>query len=760
MKIFCSVIAWLTVACCCYSCGETEKKTELQLIPLPRNLTYAEGFFGLDGETRLILSGDAVVDRLDTLLNRGIAAVADYSLGYVSEKPGKNYIHLKLDPDLSGEENEGYKLEITPGQIELSAPRPAGLFYGVQTLLQMLSDDRLYQAAEKKWYLPALSLVDKPAFSYRGLHLDVSRHFFPPSFIKKYLDWMAMYKLNTFHWHLTDAGGWRLQIKKYPELTEKTAWRTKEDWREWWNKGDRRYAVKGEPGTYGGFYTQEDVREIVAYAAERCITVIPEIEMPGHSEEVLAVYPHLGCRGRSAKSGEFCVGKEEVFRFIEDVLTEVMELFPSEYIHIGGDEASVNSWKKCPDCRQRMKEEHLKEVKALQGYFIGRVGKFLQSKGRKMIGWDEITEGNLPSGTGIMSPGGESGGIQAAREGHRVIMTPGAFCYFDSYQADPATQPFAIGGFTPYLKVYSYDPVPSALRPEEARYIWGAQAKVWTEYIPTEAHVEYMLFPRLLSLAEVVWTPREKKNPEDFKRRVAAHLDRLKKQGVNVFTLSDRVDMQAEVDTAKRNIKISFDSEKYRPEIRYTRDGSMPDAHSSLYQGPFYITDSAKIKAVLIEDGKPAATVSSGRFDYHRAIGKPVKYTTLYSNSYPAAGEKTLTDGYRGGLTYSDGCWQGFLKHLDVTLDMGEPTDIHSVAAKFMQLTGPGVYMPVYVEVSVSEDGKNFTEIAHIENDVPADRPDLFFKEFKAEFEAKARYVRVFARKQAGFMFTDEIVVY
>lgn len=569
---------------------------------------------------------------------------------------------------------------------------------------------------------------------------------------------MAMYKLNRFHWHLTDAGGWRLEIKKYPELTQRGAWRTQEDWRVWWNGGDRAYLDEGEDGAYGGYYTQDEIREIVAYAAARHIVVIPEIEMPGHSEEVLAVYPQLSCSG-NGKGGEFCAGNEASFQFIENVLKEVLELFPSEYIHIGGDEASKSAWKKCPLCQRRIRKEHLKDEKELQSYFIRRVEKFLTAQGRNIIGWDETLEGGLAPDATVMSWRGENGGIEAARSGHDVIMTPGAYCYFDSYQAEPSTQPYAIGGFLPYLKVYSYHPVPSELSPEEARHILGAQANIWTEYISTPEHVEYMAYPRVLALSEVVWSPQEKKNNEDFKRRVKSHICRLKQKGVNVFPLSDRIEMEMEVDTLEKRIRVSFDSEKYNPEIHYTLDGSLPDSQSALYKGPFWI-DSAEVKAALFQKGERSGNISTGRFDYHKAIGKKVSYIHKYSGSYPAAGNVTLTDGYRGGLTYGDGRWQGFLKNLDVVIDLETVQPLHSVGIKFMQLTGPGVYMPQYVQVSVSEDGKNFTEVGEVKNDIPSDRPDLLFKNFVVEFSARARYVRIFARKQAGFMFTDEIVVY
>lgn len=750
----------LAVAGLMMGCQEEMVVKELPVIPVPEEVQYGEGVFRLDDNVVLEIPREEAVKPLAGLFASTVASVVSFPLKQETETRKKNYIRFVLDPDKTAYAEEGYCLTVDPAGIEVKSAYPAGLFYGMQTLVQLLEAPDFRRQVDKRWVLPVLQIRDKPAFSYRGVHLDVSRHFFPAAFVKKYLDLMALYKMNTFHWHLTDAGGWRIELKRYPELTRRGAWRMREDWRKWWNEGERTFAREGDAGAYGGYYTQEEIRDIVAYAAARHIRVIPEIEMPGHSEEVLAVYPELSCFGKTVRNGEFCAGNEQTFLFLENVLTEVMELFPSEYIHIGGDEAAKGTWKKCPKCRKRIREEQLKDVKELQSYFVKRVEKFLNAHGRKMIGWDEILEGGLAPEATVMSWRGEQGGIEAARSGHDVIMTPGGYCYFDSYQADPSTQPYAIGGFLPYLKVYGYHPVPEVLSPQEARHVLGAQANLWTEYISDTDHVEYMVFPRLLALSEVVWSPRAKKDTEDFKRRVNTHIRLLQQRGVNVFTLSDRVEMKEEVDTAGKRIKICFESEKYQPEIRYTLDGSEPTASSALYAEPFFIRDSAKIKAALFQEGRRSREVSTGRFDYHKAIGKKVTYRNKYSSAYPAGGMSTLTDGYRGGLTYGDGRWQGFLKDIDVTVDLGEVVPVNYVSAKFMQLTGPGVYMPHYVSVKVSEDGKNFKEVARVKNDIPSDKSDLFFKDFTASFQAQARYIQLQARKQAGFMFIDEIVVY
>lgn len=743
-----------------FACSSQELP-KLQIIPLPENVVQDAGSFDLNAGTHIVVYGSREAEDCARLLNEVVAGISNYTLAIEKGKAGKvkKGIYFQLDSLRKDWNCEGYRLQIGPDSVVLIARAPAGLFYGVQTIAQLLTDSRFYSPGKRKWELPALRIDDRPAFVYRGLHLDVSRHFFPKEFVMKCIDLMSEYKLNRFHWHLTDGAGWRIEIKRYPELTRRAAWRAEKDYLTWW-KGGRQYVTQDSADAYGGYYTQEDVREVVAYAASKYVTVIPEIEMPGHSEEVLAVFPELGCTGKPYRNGEFCIGNEKTFEFVENVLTEVLELFPSEYIHIGGDEASARAWKKCPKCQKRIQQEQLKDEKGLQSYMIHRVEKFLNRHGRKLIGWDEILEGGLAPGAAVMSWRGEKGGIEAAKAEHPVVMTPGGYCYFDSYQAEPQTQPYAIGGFTPYLKTYSYNPVPEDLTPEEAKYILGAQANLWTEYISTPSHAEYMIFPRLLALAEVVWTPKEKKDPEDFKYRLEKHLALLEQKGVNAFRLSDRVDILTEVDTAGRRIKVWFDTEKYRPVIRYTVNGMAPDGQSPVYREPFFVTDSTEVKAAIFKGEMRSEPVSAARLDYHKAIGKKVVYRYRYNNGYPAAGAVTLTDGYRGGLTYSDGRWQGFLTNFEVTVDLEETTDLSYVSLKFMQLTGPGVYMPDYVRVSISDDGKEFREVGLVRNDVPVDVSTLVLKDFTVRFSGKGRYVRVFAKKHAGFQFVDEVVVY
>ena len=588
---------------------------------------------------------------------------------------------------------ESYTLSVTPQQILIRATSGAGLFYGMQTLLQLAQP-----SGAGSYSIASVEIEDTPRFAYRGLMLDVSRHFSTKEFIKKQIDALAYYKINRLHLHLTDAAGWRLEIKKYPLLTEFAAWRTDPTWKQWWN-GGRKYVRFDAPGAYGGYYTQDDIREILEYARQHYITVIPEIEMPSHSEEVLAAYPQLSCSGEPYKNSDFCVGNEETFTFLENVLTEVMELFPSEYIHIGGDEAGKSAWKTCPKCQKRMTDEHLANVDELQSYLIHRIEKFLNNHGRHLLGWDEILQGGIAPNATVMSWRGEEGGIAAVTSGHRAIMTPGAYCYLDSYQDAPYSQPEAIGGYLPLKKVYSYNPVPASLTAEQAKLVYGVQGNLWVEYIPTPEHVEYMIYPRILALAETAWSAPERKSWPDFHTRALSAVADLQAKGYHPFDLKKEI-------------------------------GSRP------------------------ESLQPVS---------HLALGKKVIYNSPYSSHYPAQGNTALTDGIRGDWTYGDGSWQGFISdnRLDVTIDMEKETSIHSVTAAFMQVVGAEVFLPETVVISISDDGTHFTELRKQHFEVSKETP-IRFTDISWQGEAKGRYVRYQAQAGSefgGWIFTDEIIV-
>lgn len=726
----------------CNSRASVQSEDSLQLIPKPNSVeVYADS---LDIQSGFTFATNAFED--ETVQNlKNYFAATDLPL---SENGVKVEFRLIEDAD------EGYELKVDKNGVVVSSSGETGLFYGLQTLLQL---------SENNTKIPYLKITDSPRFAYRGLHLDVSRHFFSLDFLKKQIDMMARLKLNRFHWHLTDGPGWRLEIKKYPELTGIAAWRMEPLWKDWWNSG-RKYVPEGTPGAYGGYYTQDEARELVRYAAERHITVIPEIEMPGHSEEVLAVYPHLACTEKPYTSSEFCIGNEETFEFLENVLSEVIDIFPSEYIHIGGDEASKEHWKVCPKCQARIKQEGLKNEAELQSYLIRRVEKFLHSKGRKLIGWDEILEGGLDKSAVVMAWRGEKIGIDAVRDGHKVIMTPGEYCYFDSYQGTPDKLPEAIGGFLPIGKVYSYNPVPDSLTADETRRVWGVQANLWAEYIATEAHMEFMIYPRLLALAEVAWTQPENKSWENFRKRVNNAIPVLQAQGYNTYTLSKEPFITLHEDTANNAILVDLTSELYPVEIRYTTDDSQPDSDATLYEQPISVTDSALLRAQLFQQGKAIGDVVGRRIDYHKAIGAPVNYVTPFSQYYPAGGEKALVNGLPGGLSHGDGFWQGFnLPEMELIIDLGKEENISNIRMNFLQNGNAWIWFPKQVTFEASEDGANFTQISTIENTISKDEEGTLFQTFEWKGSGVARYIRVKAvsnGNRGGWLFTDEIVVW
>lgn len=739
------------VCCILFACSLTQERLEVDIIPHPAKMEVKPGVFQVNKNTVLYLPGvQTEYHLLALVLNANLSSYIGSDLPLVIDLPEKNAVRFILDEVQFTNKPEAYRLEVNLKGVTVTAGTSTGLFYGLQSLLQLITSKGI----------PQVTIEDEPRFAYRGMHLDVSRNFFPKEFVLKMIDLMAFYKLNNFHWHLTDGAGWRIQMDKYPRLTTDAAFRDKANWKEWWNS-DRRFVPEGTEGAYGGYYTKEDIREVVAYAKSKHIHIIPEIEMPGHSEEVFVAYPELSCSGKPYVNSDFCVGNEDTFIFIENVLTEVMELFPSEYIHVGGDEAGKNAWKTCPKCKKRMQEEGLKNVDELQSYLIHRVEKFLNDNGRKLIGWDEILQGGLAPDATVMSWRGEDGAIKAAKSGHDAIMTPGGYLYFDFYQADPKTQPEAIGGYTPVKRVYSYEPIPDTLTVEEAKHILGVQSNLWTEYIPDEKQVEYMLFPRLLALSEIAWSPKEVRNWENFKSRLNKHVQLLHSMDVNAFPLSYEIEATMKVDTLQQQIEVILDAEKYPAEIRYTTDGTVPTVESVLYTAPIIVKDSARIKAAIFEKGQLMGTPTEKKVDYHQGIGKSIRYNSKLYEGYMAGGMNALLDGYRGGFTYLDGRWQGYLNDLDAVVDMGEVTDIYQVSARFMQLTGPGVFQPGQVELLTSEDGENFASRQIILTTISPEASELAFQEYTFTGNWKARYVRLKATEvNKGFIFTDEIIVW
>jgi hexosaminidase len=676
---------------------------------------------------------------------------------------------------------EEYHLKVQRKSVTLTAGTSEGLFRGIQTARQLLPPQVFggETAAGLKWTMPCITVTDYPRFEWRGMHLDVSRHFFDVEFVKRYIDILAMHKLNVFHWHLVDDQGWRIEIKKYPKLTEVGAWRVDREDKPW----DSREPQKpGEEATYGGFYTQEEIREIVAYAAERYITVVPEIEMPAHVGSALAAYPEYSCTGGSFTvppggvwpiTDIYCAGKDETFAFIKDVLTEVMELFPSEYIHVGGDEADKTEWKKCPDCQARIREEGLAGEAELQSYFIKRIEKFLGSKGRKLIGWDEILQGGLAPEATVMSWQGFEGGEAAARSGHEAVMAPVSHCYFNVYQGDPATEPESFRGLLTLKKVYSFEPVPPELSAEEADFIIGAQGCLWTEYITDGATAEYMILPRLTALSEVVWTPAESRNWEGFNRRLPKMMERFDAAGLNYSRGSYNVDMSASWDEASGNIILEMTSEQPSPDIRYTTDGTDPGTGSPVYTGPLKMSGKVTVRAAIFDNGEMMGGISTKSININKATAMKVQYNTPFSDRYKGFGDRTLVNGISGSGDFNDGQWQGFEgTDMDVVIDLGRETPVSSISSGYMAVVGSWIFLPQSVEYSWSSDGTNYSAAQVIVTEIgPADqgnRAETYFASFP---EASARYVRVVARGQitcptwhagAGnkaWLFCDEIVV-
>lgn len=557
MKRILSIFASLLVVMSVMASGQ------LNLVPRPTDLSVQNGTFtpaSLKAMTYSLRTPKAVDNAEESL------AAAIEPLGLKPASWSKSDVRINIGK----EDTENYKLTISPKRIVIDAPGVTGAFYALQTLRQIVEQS-------EGGSLPCLTVSDTPRFPYRGLHFDVSRHFRPIEFLKKQADAMAQMKLNRMHLHLTDGAGWRIEIDSFPRLTSYAAWRPQRAWTDW-VKGGAKYCDGPAENAYGGYYTKEQLRDLIEYAAARHIIVVPEIEMPGHSEEVLAAYPELGCASAENPS-DFCPGKESTFDFLEGVLTEVIGLFPSAYIHIGGDEAGKAAWHTCPDCKARMEAEGLKNVEELQSYLIKRIEQFVNSKGRNIIGWDEILEGGLAPRATVMSWRGTEGGLEAIRQGHDVVMTPGEFCYIDYSQDAPFREPTSIGGYTPLSKVYSYEPLEPSLSQSDARHLLGVQANLWTEYVTEDDHAEYMYYPRAYAIAEIGWSTPEK-DYADFHRRALWFNDNLKSQGYNVFDLAneygERKESLAPVNHLAKGAKVIYTT-PYSPKYKAGGDTTLTD---------------------------------------------------------------------------------------------------------------------------------------------------------------------------------------
>ncbi len=676
--------------------GKSYVVDEVFIIPKPNQIKFEKGNLQIDRSIHLFLAPEFhdINDFISTIY------LPYFDLQY-DASPEKALLRIEFDPSILKE--EGYILDITHSHISIKASSAKGVFYAFQTFRQILPAEMEHQHTIEHTILPCISIHDAPRFPYRGMHLDVSRHFFSVDFIKKYIDLMALLKMNRFHWHLTDDQGWRIEIKKYPKLNSIGSYR-KETLVGHYNDNPQLY--DGE--RYGGYYTQEDVKDIIQYATNRHITVIPEIEMPGHSQAAIAAYPELGCSGEQVEVAtkwgvfdEVYCPKENTFDFLKDVLDEVLSLFPSKVIHIGGDEAPKTRWKNCKHCQTLMKKEGLQDEMELQSYFIKRIETYLNGKGRQIIGWDEILEGGLAPKAKVMSWRGVEGGISAAEQKHDVVMTPTSHCYFDYYQNEHADEPLAIGGYLPLKKVYAYDPIPRSLEPEFIPYILGAQGNVWTEYMKTEDQVEYMAIPRMLAMSEVVWTDKDLKSYDDFIMRLEHVNERLRMLDYNFA--NHLYEIEGNVNVTNDSMFYSLKAESDQFPIFYTLDESTPSEEAIKYDEPIKIDESTHIKAAVYNQKEQLGRVFEQDIRMHEGVGKAITINVDPHPAYPGSGPQGLLNGISGhDKRYGDKEWLGFWGNdVTISIDLNKPTKLDNIRTRFYNANGQWIYSPSYVELMV-----------------------------------------------------------
>ena len=772
MKTFLSLCAGAAF-CILASCSEGPTKQMpynqgINVIPTPVSLVQNEGSFKLSKNTAF----SASTPEAKTVAEY-FAAQMNLATGYqitVSDKAASNGIALAIDEALDVND-EGYTLDVTPQGVTVKAKTPQGLFYGMQTFMQLLPAEIQSPAVVNgiAWTASCVTVKDEPRFEYRGIMLDPCRHFIPVENVKKHLDVLALFKINRMHWHLTDDQGWRIEIKKYPKLTE---------------VGSKR--IDGEGTEYSGFYTQDQIKEVVKYAADRFITIVPEIELPGHELAAISAYPELSCKGEpttpriiwGVEDIVLCAGKEKPFELLQDVFDEVAPLFPGEYIHIGGDECPKVRWEKCPKCQARIKalglksdDKHSKEER-LQSFVINHIEKFLNDHGRQIIGWDEILEGGLAPNATVMSWRGERGGIEAAKQKHDVIMTPNTYLYFDYYQTkDTENEPLGIGGYLPLERVYSYEPMPTSLTPEEQKYIKGVQANLWTEYIPTFSHAQYMVLPRWAALCEIQWSTPDKKNYEDFLSRLPQLIKWYDAEGYNYAKHVFNVTAEYTPNPADGTLDITLSTIDNAP-IHYTLDGTEPTAASPLYEGILKIKENADFSAIAVRPTGNSRVISE-KINFSKSSMKPIVANQPVNKQYMFKGESTLVDGLKGNGNYKTGRWIAFYKNdMDMTIDLQQPTEISSVAISTCVEKGDWVFDARGFSVEVSDDGKNFTKVASEEYPAMEQSDKNGIYEHKLSFTpVKTQYVKVVALSESkipewhggkgnpAFLFVDEITV-
>jgi glycoside hydrolase family 20, candidate beta-N-acetylhexosaminidase len=746
-----------------------------EIVPTPEMITNpqteADKPFVLTADTKLIYpEGDAALQQYAGFLQEYIKKQTGIEVK-VAPNQNNEANTISLSQNYSNDNKEAYQVTITANNITINGASKAGTFYGVQFLRKSIPVQKV-----SKVTFPAKIITDKPYFAYRGAHLDSARHFFSADSVRIYIDMLALHNINKFHWHLTDDQGWRFESKKYPELTVVGSTRSQTMLGKEWDKFD------GKP--HSGFYTQQEMKELVKYAAERNITIIPEIDLPGHMVAVLATYPKLGCTGGPYKVREtwgvaedvLCAGNDETYDFIKNILEEVTEIFPSEYIHIGGDECPKNSWKKCPKCQAKIKALGIKgdakhtAEEYLQSHIITFAEEVLAKKGRKMIGWDEILEGGLAPNATVMSWRGIGGAIEAAKSNHDAIMTPMSFCYFDFYQTDKTDkEPLAIGNYLPVERVYSFNPYPEALNKEQQKHILGVQANIWTEYIQTFKHVEYMALPRMAALAEVQWvTPTKPKNYQEFLQRLMRLLPIYEVEG---YTYAKHIfDLRAEVKPGVDEINVTFSCLQDTP-IYYTTDGSEPTKNSNVYKEPLKLTQNTNLKAKVF--GKEGESEFNQEFFFNKATVRPIEFLSKPTQNYAYNGAITLVDGRKGGTNSRSSEWLGFSEApCEALITLKDNTLVKEVSFNAFIETGDWIYPPTNFEVWGSKDGKNYELLGKESYALPKEH----FKEIKTytlSFPAKeVTYLKVKinevnkipafhegAAGKPGFLFIDEIQV-
>nr|WP_314555859.1 glycoside hydrolase family 20 protein [uncultured Capnocytophaga sp.] len=771
MKKLLFITALLAFACQTPKQQVKFAENDICIIPKPQSMTLNNGNFQFTKET-VFVSNQSLAPAAE-IFAKQFEKASGIKLPIKNETVQTNYIALSIDNSLP---KEGYNLVVQPDKISIAAADYNGAIYALETLRQLLPKEfESSTPVNANWVIPTITINDKPEYPWRGLMLDVSRHFFSKEYILKTLDRMAMLKLNTFHFHLVDNEGWRIEIKKYPKLTEVGAWRVDQEDKLWdertSNPADAFANPSSAPKKYGGFYTQEDIKEIVAYAAARGITVIPEIEMPAHVMSAIAAYPELSCHKRpiGVPSGAvwpnidiYCAGQEESFTFLEDVLTEVMALFPSKYIHIGGDEADHTEWEKCPKCQQRIKDNHLKDVHELQSYFIKRIDKFLVSKGRVLVGWDEIMDGGLANDAVVMNWRGIDIGRKALEQGNPVVLT--SDCYINRYQGLPEYEPLANGGYVTLKKLYHYNLEKENLTPELQKNVLGTQANLWAEFIATPEHSEYMLFPRLLAFSEISWTPDNLKNWDNFVKRTETFMDRL--DVMKIKYARSMYQVLPAVENQNGKVFLKLECEVPNADIRYAL-GDTPIEKAKKYTQPIPFNESTTFKATVFS-GKATNTITTGEVTFHKAIAKKMSYSPLYHKKYQGQGEMTLTNVVRGSKNFLDGQWLGWLgDDVTLTLDLEQATEVSEVRIGAMDYQASGIYFPIKFAVALSTDGKNYREVAtHNEPCVVRGKPSL--KDFALKFNSQeARYIKITLKNVKtppkggdAWLFIDEVLVF